>query len=147
MKNKINQRKKALFLLIFINLSLLFLSLGYALVIHLSGEKYVVECAFKNIFGLYCPGCGGSRSVLYLYKLDFLSAFLAYPPIYLLLFFLVYLDTRAIISIAKDEPKYFSSFNLNILIIIPVFILVFFLLRNIALVVFGYDFLGDILTG
>ena len=145
MNKKPSFKVKAISLFIFINAFIFFISFIYALLVHTSEDGFVVECAFKNIFNLYCPGCGGSRALLYLFKLDFASAFFAYPPIYVLLFFLVYLDARAVVAIIKNQEGYFSSFNLNILIIIPASILVFFILRNLALLCFGYDYLGDIL--
>ncbi len=145
-KKPVFSRKRATFILLSFNILLFLISLFYAYLVFLAGDGEVVECAFKNIFHLYCPGCGGSRSVLFLFKLDFLLAFLSYPPIYVLLFFLIYLDSRAVISIVRNDNRYFASFNLNILLIIPAIILFHFFLRNIALVFFRYDFLGDIIT-
>ncbi len=38
-------------------------------------------CAFKALFGLPCPTCGSTRSLVYLSRTDFSSAFLMNPLI------------------------------------------------------------------
>lgn len=143
--SKLSYRKRAAFLLIAVNALIFLLSASYAYLVYKAAGEEVIKCAFKRIFHIYCPGCGGSRALLYLFTLDFIRAFFAFPPIYVLLFFLIYLDIRAILSIVKNEKRYFSEFNLNILIVIPAFILLNFLVRNIFLCAFEYDFLGDII--
>ena len=35
-----------------------------------------VACVFKEIFGIFCPGCGMTRAYISLLYLDFRSAFL-----------------------------------------------------------------------
>jgi hypothetical protein len=48
-------------------------------------------CSFYNVTGLPCPGCGLTRSIIYLSHLNFEKAFRSNPmgfPIYLVLLFL-----------------------------------------------------------
>ncbi|MBR2611820.1 MAG: DUF2752 domain-containing protein [Clostridia bacterium] len=51
-----------------------------------------VACVFKEIFGIFCPGCGMTRAYISLLYLDFRSAFLYHPMFWsiplLILFYL-----------------------------------------------------------
>ncbi|MBO4327280.1 MAG: DUF2752 domain-containing protein [Clostridia bacterium] len=43
-----------------------------------------LKCTFHEITGLYCPGCGGTRSLLRLLHLDIIGSILLHPvPVYL----------------------------------------------------------------
>ncbi len=50
-----------------------------------SGERYMMPCMNKKLFGVECPGCGLQRSVLLLFNGDFVAAFKMYPAIYTLI--------------------------------------------------------------
>jgi hypothetical protein len=47
-------------------------------------ENHMLSCQWKEL-GIECMGCGFQRSVIYLLKGEFLSAFVTYPAIYSLL--------------------------------------------------------------
>ena len=38
-------------------------------------------CIFKSVTGLWCPGCGGTRSVRALVRGDLWQSFIDYPPV------------------------------------------------------------------
>ena len=38
-------------------------------------------CVMVRVFGLYCPGCGGTRAVSHLMGLRFKQAFFCHPPL------------------------------------------------------------------
>lgn len=123
---------------------LLAISVVYALLVggaEESGEK-LFECAFQEVFPLYCPGCGGSRSLYYLMRLDIVKSFIYYPALPVAALILIDLYIRAIISFVKDDPLYIKKFRLNILLIIPIIILLNFAIRNILLHL-GIDYIGD----
>jgi len=42
----------------------------------------MIPCLFLKFTGIPCPGCGGQRSVFYLFQGNFKEAFLIYPAIY-----------------------------------------------------------------
>jgi len=50
-----------------------------------SPEEYMLPCLNKSIFGVDCMGCGIQRSVILLYKGEFVAAFQMYPAIYTLI--------------------------------------------------------------
>lgn len=89
-------------------------------------------CAFHELTGLYCPGCGVTRMFKYLLQLDFESAYKSNRFIFICLPFLVPLFTIRIVKyILYDEKIISKSVNviLNILIIIAI---IFSILRNIS---------------
>lgn len=45
-------------------------------------------CWFRETFGLYCPGCGGTRMLRAILQLNFYQAFRYNPLIFLLLVFM-----------------------------------------------------------
>ncbi len=147
MQNKKRYRKNLLSLLIISNAALLVFSLYYA---SLTAEamacgEEAVRCVFKTSLPLYCPGCGGSRALVYLLKLDIVRSFVFYPPLIVSALILLYFDIVAFTSAVLGDPKILSKFKLNILILIPIFILVNFFIRN-ALLHLGIDYIGDFIN-
>ena len=52
----------------------------------------MLPCWYKKYFGIDCPGCGMQRSIIELFKGNFIESFKLYPaliPILILLFTLV----------------------------------------------------------
>lgn len=143
----ISLRKKIFIIFALANSLLLSVTLIYSYMINNAiTEGYeVVECFFKHNFLFYCPGCGGSRSLFYLTKLDIIKSFIYYPPLPLSLLIIIDLDIRALISFIKNDSLPIKKFKPEILILIPIFIFLNFILRNFLLIVFGIDYIGDIL--
>ena len=139
-------QKRLLRIFLAVNITLFIISAVYAYIIDSADGKDIVGCTMKHMFHIYCPGCGGSRSLVFLFKLRLISAMRAYPPMFFLLFFLFDIDIRAALSIIKDDRKYIDSFKLNSLIIIPIVIMCHFIIRNILLIKFGVDPLGDLIA-
>ena len=42
-------------------------------------DKLMVPCIFYSAFGLYCPGCGGTRAVSALLHGQILTSFICHP--------------------------------------------------------------------
>lgn len=106
-----------------------------------SGEE-LIKCSFKEKFSLYCPGCGGSRSLVALLTLRPLRSFLLFPALLVTVAILIDLYVRVTLSFIKNNEIYIKKFKLSLLIIIPVIIILNFFLRNILLI-FGIDIIGD----
>ncbi len=138
--------RKKLFLLYIIPLMILIaVSLVYAALTYESvsrGEE-LITCHFKESFHLYCPGCGGSRSLVALMRFDIIGSFILFPALPITVIILTCLYIRVFLSFIKNDEKYISGFRLNSLIIIPIVIILFFFLRNILLIFFGIDPVGD----
>ena len=137
--------RKKLFLLYFIPLlALILVSLIYAFLTEesiLNGEE-LISCHFKNRFGLYCPGCGGSRALIALLKFDILEAFVLFPALPITVLILLSLYIRVFISFIKNDEKYVKGFHINLIILIPLVIIFYFFLRNLLLA-FDIDLIGD----
>ena len=89
---------------------------------------FAIFCPFHKFTGLYCPGCGVTRLLFSLIKLDFYQAFRYNPLVFILLILgLIYLIINTILK------------KLNIYITIPNYIwcilimivIIYGILRNI----------------
>lgn len=101
-------------------------------------------CFFPGILHIYCPGCGGTRAVRYLMRGDVLRSFMAHPLIiYLLILYIQSLWVSVYTIFIKRDMQvrtyvYIWQLWLMLGIVIAVFVV-----RNVLLVLFGYDFLGE----
>ncbi|NMH27284.1 DUF2752 domain-containing protein [Flavobacterium silvaticum] len=59
-------------------------------------EKYMLPCFLKSIFGIDCPGCGAQRSVVLLFKGEFIAAFHMFPAIYTTILFAIFVSLHFI---------------------------------------------------
>ena len=39
------------------------------------------DCVFESVTGLYCPGCGGTRAVIALFRGQFIKSFVYHPAV------------------------------------------------------------------
>ena len=102
------------------------------------------ECPVHHFLHVYCPGCGITRATAALLELDVVSS-IRYNP--MMVGFLVYvlalavglgLEKAGVVS--SDENKKARK------VLTGAFLfawLVYFIARNVALLVFGDDWLGD----
>lgn len=90
--------------------------------------KIAIACVFYEITGLYCPGCGITRSILSLIDGDIYQAF-RYNPIIFIDIPLIII-TSIIDFIYKDNKKVKKVTNV-IYIMLLIITLVFGVLRNI----------------
>ncbi len=139
----LNNRRKIAFLFIAVNGGIIILSIIYAIVFHFSPELF--SCSFKDIFHLYCPGCGGSRAVTRLLSFDIVGSFVAFPPLYFAIGAIAELDIRMLCSIIKNDEGILKRYRPTAFIIFAAVLIVHFILRNALLLGFGIDPLGDII--
>ena len=99
-------------------------------------------CALSRVTHLYCPGCGGTRAVAALLRGDLLTSLQANPLVLWLAGIGLYLYVRGWWAVARHAPERFSvpAWTWIGLIVLAVTLLV---VRNLALVFGGYDYLGD----
>ena len=136
---KTNLKKRTL-LFILLNLSVLFVSVIYNI---LFKNNLIERCAFLSVFGFYCPGCGGSRSLNALLELKLIKSFIYYPPILITSLLLLYTDYRILVSLIKKEER-IQKISYKIFLIIPISIILQFIVKNVLLL-FGIDILGNVL--
>lgn len=95
-----------------------------------------IPCLFYEITGYYCPGCGITRLLFSLLKLDFYQAFRYNPLIFILIiiigiYWLVKFILKKFINISIAIPNY-------VYYILLVIVIIFGILRNIPM----FDFLS-----
>ena len=95
-----------------------------------------IPCLFYEITGYYCPGCGITRLLFSLLKLDFYQAFRYNPLIFILIiitgiYWLVKFILKKFMIISIEIPNY-------VYYILLVIVIIFGILRNIPM----FDFLS-----
>ena len=139
------KRRDAIILFILSNLAVVAAVLVYLLFMSIyDAESAEPICNFQRVFHIYCPGCGGSRSLRALVRLDLVSSFIFFAPLPLSLPILGYAEYLLVRGCLLGEPREILRFKPWVLIIPAVLIVLNFLVRN-ALLLNGIDVLGDIL--
>ena len=106
------------------------------------GENEMV-CVFKELFGLYFPGCGGSRSLYSLFRFSLIRSFVFYPPLLIGALVIIDYDIRLVITIIKKNTAVTDRFRFYTFLLIPISIILTFIIRNILLIFFKIDTVGD----
>ena len=100
-------------------------------------------CLFSRHFHLYCPGCGGTRSIARLLKFDLIGSITANPiPAYSIAICLHVWIALFHNVVTKNKKNWRIIYNWEIIGILVV-IAGNFILRNLLLVLFKIDLLGD----
>jgi len=85
-------------LLVFISLLLTYILLGSVFHIY-------IFCPINEFTGLHCPGCGITRMLLSILKLDFYQAFRYNPLLFVMFPFFIFLLIDEIISEFKNKKS------------------------------------------
>ena len=95
-------------------------------------------CPIKYIFHVYCPGCGVSRMLISISKLQFKKAFNYNQLIFILLPFILILLGDSIIAYLYDKtPKIVNRIPNWVYILLCIIIICFGIIRNIP----GFEYL------
>jgi hypothetical protein len=144
-----NQQKRRLATYLTVQLVVLFLIVGAFIlryvIDHAPGNENgrISTCIMHNLLHIYCPFCGGTRAMVALVKGQIWNS-LCYNPLsaYLTAGFL-YFDVVAAVRIKRNHPTPLSIPKWYWIVGIVIAVLVF-LVRNVALIGFGLDNLGDL---
>lgn len=134
--------------LIYILWSIVFVcGIIFLIVYHVNDMQLYVgdkSCGFKYLFHLYCPGCGGTRAVDALLHGQLLKSFMYHPLVlYIVIFFFSYYipATLRCLHILKWKPN--DMAYVNMLGLMLVIIVSFFIIRIISVALFHYDYIGE----
>ena len=89
----------------------------------MSIEDLMLPCLSKVLFGMECMGCGIQRSVLLIFKGEFVSAFFMYPAIYTLILLLVFVGINHFRDIKHANAIIIILAVINLILIVGNYIL------------------------
>ena len=92
---------------------------------------FYIPCPFKFVTGFYCPGCGITRMLYSLLKLDFYQAFRYNPLLFILFPFFLFFFIEDIYSKIKNKTSLYNKVPNIIYIILLIIIIIYGILRNI----------------
>ncbi len=95
-------------------------------------------CIFNRITGYYCPGCGGTRSVIAFLHGHFIQSFIYHPLVPYTAFACLFLLINKIRSLKTDKPV--KQPYTAILVIALIIVIVNFIVKNVLLYL-GVDLL------
>lgn len=102
---------------------------------------YIPYCLTHDLFHLYCPFCGCTRAGLALLRLDVAGSFAANPTVILFCFeYLVYNAVAAVFIFKGKKIPELKRWG----IATGIFFILFFAVRNILMIFFGFDTLGEL---
>lgn len=91
-----------------------------------------IKCPFHEITKLYCPGCGITRCLISIIKLDFYQAFRYNPLVFILLPFLIpYFIYKIYIFFLNKDDKITKKIPNFVYYILLGIIILFWIARNI----------------
>lgn len=126
--------------------TLLLVAVCFALGVWISGLlPFEMRCLSVTLFGLYCPVCGGTRSLLALFQGEVWTSFVYFPPLFVILPVAIWLQLRASLAyLGKGDGETVARSVKRWGWILLGVLLVHFAIRTLLLAL-GYDPLGDLL--
>lgn len=105
---------------------------------------YFLPCGLKTYFHLYCPGCGGTHAVDALLHLRLIESFFYNPLVLYMAACVVYYWVKFTICLVRQHGDARFNIYLGSLWGLLFFLILYTILRNVALVSFGMDYLGEL---
>lgn len=102
------------------------------------------DCMFKSVLHIYCPGCGGTRAILSFFKLRIIDAFFYNPFVSCIVICISFFYIKIGILLIKNKGTAEYDINLIWLWSTLIFLLIFFVVRNLLLIFAGVDYLGEL---
>lgn len=89
------------------------------------GKPDIFHCLIYDKFGIYCPGCGCTRALTYLFQGDILKSLYYNPTVlYTVIVLTIYISTTTMAKLLKkNDSKYVLKYK-PVLIYIGIFILI-----------------------
>ena len=102
-------------------------------------------CGLRQLLGIYCPGCGGTRALIALFHGQFLHSLICNPAIILGGLLILYYEIGVIITLKKKNEKRYFYHRKWPLYSYLVVVAVFAIIRDILLVGFEFDMLENLI--
>lgn len=126
---------KTLKKLIIANIIVFIFVAAFIVYAYLVGGKDGYVCDFYTLTGLYCPGCGGSRSLISLFKLDIISSVKYNIAVPFGIFVYVYYNVRGIIAAVKKDWEYFHKEKYMLCVAAVIILILNCIVKNLLLIV------------
>lgn len=145
-KRAYREHKSATVTFITVNLLFLIIAIAFPLYCRFMWEGDGAQlggCLMRRIFNLYCPVCGGTRSLYALIHFDIINSVIYNPLCLFLVACVAYFDLRAFIALLQNRPvilrigRWFAIATAVIMVLT-------FIVRNLLLVLFAFDPVGDL---
>lgn len=92
---------------------------------------FAIPCVFNLVTGLQCPGCGITRMLFSLLRLDFANAFYYNPAIMISLPLLIVLATAILIEYIKNGKMLNKKWSNICFYFLIAYFIIFAILRNL----------------
>ncbi len=102
-------------------------------------------CIFQRAMHIYCPGCGGTRACFHMLHLHPVESFLYHPIIPFVVLILADYYIGAVITLIKHNGKRYYYLRDWFCYIALAIVLGNFIIRNVLLIGFHIDYIGDLL--
>ena len=121
-----------------------FLLLGvYLRFRHLNLDKFVLPCILYSLTGAYCPGCGGTRAVQFLFQGRLLKALIYHPLVfYTALVGGWFMLSQTVERLSRHKLPIGMKYHDNYLWAAIIIVIVNFILKNFFLFVLHIDLLA-----
>ncbi len=128
---------KTLKKLIIANIIVISFAIAFVIYAYAVAGKEGYVCDFYSKTGLYCPGCGGSRAVMSLFKLDIISSVKYNIAVPFGVFIYIYYNVRGIVAAVKKDTEYFNKQKYMLCVAVAAVLILNCIIKNVLLV--GFD--------
>lgn len=109
-----------------------------------SYPAFFLPCGLKTYFHLYCPGCGGTHAVYSLLHLQIIKSLQYNPLVLYMVICAFYYWLKFLICLIRQQGDAKFYIHLGSLWGFLILLIVHTIIRNVLLIHFGFDYLGDL---
>jgi len=90
-----------------------------------------LSCPIHKFLGLYCPGCGITRMLYAILRLDFYQAFRYNVLLFILFFPALFLFIEYLYSTQKNKKPLYKKIPEKVWVILIIILIIYAILRNV----------------
>lgn len=134
-----NSENKALYIFGWVVAGIIIVAVAVGKIFSISLSSIVSPCLFHSWFGLYCPGCGGTRAVISLFQGHIVRAFIFHPVVpYAMIIYVWYMVSNTIQLLLKGKYKIGMKYNDRYLWLALWIIIVSCIIKNVVYIGWGF---------
>lgn len=114
-----------------------------AILLSLAVMGYGIPCVFRTVTGIDCPGCGATRMVLALLRLDFAQAIAYNPMLFFAVVILAPVWAVSVIGYLRTGKWRYARWQNAIFVGLVIVVFGAWLIRTLPAVVSEWSFLAD----